>query len=50
MASKKITLDKYYSPQSIADYCTQKAIELIMKGRSDIDKSIVSKLLQSKLS
>lgn len=29
MASKKIHLDKYYSPQSIADYCTQKAIDVI---------------------
>lgn len=29
MVSKKIHLDKYYSPQSIADYCTQKAIEVI---------------------
>lgn len=25
----KIYLDKYYSPQSLADYCTQKAIEVI---------------------
>ena len=25
----KIHLDKYYSPQSLADYCTQKAIEVI---------------------
>lgn len=29
MASKKLHLDKYYTPQSLADYCTQKAIEVI---------------------
>lgn len=29
MASKKIHLDKYYSPQELADYCTQKAIDVI---------------------
>lgn len=29
MASKKLHLDKYYSPQPLADYCTQKAIEVI---------------------
>lgn len=28
----------------------RKAVKLIMEGRSDIDKSVVSKLLQSKLS
>jgi hypothetical protein len=27
----------------------KKAVELVMKGRSDIDKSVVSKLLQDKL-
>ena len=25
----KIYLDKYYSPQSVANYCTQKAIDVI---------------------
>lgn len=29
MASKKLYLDKYYTPQSIADYCTHRVIEVI---------------------
>ena len=40
MASKKIHLDKYYTSQELADYCTQKAIEII--GRENITELIES--------
>jgi hypothetical protein len=40
MASKKLHLDKYYTSQELADYCTQKAIEVI--GRENITELIES--------
>ena len=40
MASKKLHLDKYFTSQELADYCTQKAIEVI--GRENITELIES--------
>ena len=40
MASKKIPLDKYYTSQELADYCTQKAIGII--GKENITELIES--------
>lgn len=40
MASKKIPLDKYYTSQELADYCTQKVIEII--GKENIAELIES--------
>lgn len=40
MASKKIALDKYYTPQELADYCVQKVIEII--GKENITELIES--------
>ena len=40
MAGKKLHLDKYYTSQELADYCTQKAIEVI--GRENITELIES--------
>ena len=40
MAGKKLHLDKYYTSQELADYCTQKAIEII--GRENITELVES--------
>lgn len=40
MGTKKLYLDKYYTPQELADYCTQKVIDII--GEENITELIES--------